>query len=98
MLNALDRWQRLYVLMDADEAGHEATTWLVEAFGSRALPVELPPGTKDIAELAPRPDGGVVLATAIHAAWTRTCTSSAPPVDMLGSTPAPGASGALPAA
>src|SRR5579864_3268357 len=86
MLNALDHWQRLYVLMDADQAGQGATTRLVEAFGSRALPVELPPGTKDVAELAPRPEGDVVLASAIHAAWTRTCTSSAPRSDGLGST------------
>jgi DNA primase len=54
MLNALDGWQRLYVLLDADEAGQEATTRVVEVFGSRALPVELPPGAKDVAELAPR--------------------------------------------
>ena len=71
MLNALDGWQRLYVLMDADNAGQEATIRLVEAFGSRAVPVELPPGTKDVAELAPRPDGAVVLATAIQTAARR---------------------------
>jgi DNA primase len=98
MLNALDHWQRLYVLMDADQAGQGATTRLVEAFGSRALPVDLPPGTKDVAELAPRPEGDVVLASAIHAAWTRTCTSSAPRSDGLGSTTGSGAPGALPAA
>ena len=68
MMNALDHWQRLYVLMDADKAGREATSRLVEAFGSRAVPLELPAGTKDAAELAPRPDGAVVLATGIRAA------------------------------
>ena len=71
MLNALNGWQRLYVLMDADNAGREATIGLVEAFGSRAVPVELPPGTKDVAELAPRPDGAVVLVTAIQTAARR---------------------------
>ncbi len=76
MLEALGRWKRLYVLMDADDAGREATARLVEAFGSGAVPVSLPPGVKDAADLAPRPDGGLVLAEAIQEAVARDSRST----------------------
>jgi len=76
MLEALGRWKRLYVLMDADDAGREATARLLEAFGSGAVPVSLPPGVKDAADLAPRPDGGLVLAEAIQEAVARDSSST----------------------
>jgi DNA primase len=71
-LTALKRWKRLYVVMDADDAGREATTRLCEALGEHAVPVPLPTGVKDPGELAPRPDGGVLFAQAITSALTGT--------------------------
>ena len=69
-LKALKRWERLYLVMDSDEAGREATTRLRDAFGDHAVPVSLPTGVKDPGELAPRPDGGVLFAQAIRTALT----------------------------
>jgi hypothetical protein len=58
----------LYAVLDADKSGREATASLVEAFGSRVLPVTLPSDVKDPADLAPRADGGVLFARAIYKA------------------------------
>jgi DNA primase len=71
-LKALKRWERLYLVMDADDAGREATARLCEALGDHAVPVALPTGVKDLGELAPRPDGGVLLAQAITSALAAT--------------------------
>ena len=38
MLEALKRWHRLYVVMDTDEAGREATLRLCDALGKHAVP------------------------------------------------------------
>jgi len=66
----LERWQRLYAILDADKGGHEATARLIDALGSRVIRVVLPPGVNDPAELAARPDGAVLLSAAIRAAVT----------------------------
>jgi DNA primase len=55
-LRALQRFARVYLVLDADEAGRAATATLTRALGRRARPVRLP-GVKDVAELAERPDG-----------------------------------------
>ena len=45
--------------------GLEATVRLADLLGAAAVPVPLPDGTKDVAELAPRPDGQTVFAAAL---------------------------------
>lgn len=55
-LRSLARFERLYLALDNDEAGREATEKLRQALGERALPMT-PPGVKDVAELAPDPEG-----------------------------------------
>ncbi len=55
-LNALTRFERIALVLDNDEAGQAASAELIRALGSRAIPVSLP-GVKDVADLAPRPDG-----------------------------------------
>jgi DNA primase len=65
-LSLLGQWERLYAVLDADEAGKEATTRLTEAFGSRVIPVQLPPGVKDPADLASLVDGSALLQQAIR--------------------------------
>ena len=70
-VSLLTRWGRVYTVLDADAAGQEATAHLVQALGSRVIPVALPPGIKDPAELAPRPDGEALFRAAIRAAVGR---------------------------
>jgi DNA primase len=65
-LALLERWQRLYAVLDNDQAGQEATARLVDALGSRVIPVKLPAGVKDPAELATRHDGAELLARVIQ--------------------------------
>jgi DNA primase len=65
-LALLERWQRLYAVLDNDQAGQEATARLVDALGSRVIPVKLPAGVKDPAELATRHDGAELFARAIQ--------------------------------
>ena len=60
------------IVMDADAAGREATSRLVEAFGAREVPVTLPHGIKDPADLARRSDGDKLFASAINEASART--------------------------
>ena len=55
-LRSLARFERLYLALDNDEAGRAATEKLMQALGERALPMT-PPGVKDVAELAPDPEG-----------------------------------------
>ncbi len=70
-LQLLGQWERLYSVLDADAAGQEATTRLTEAFGSRVIPVQLPPGVKDPADLASLGDGSALLQDAIRMAVDR---------------------------
>ena len=72
-LEALKRWDRLYLVLDDDDAGHQATSRLREALGDRAVPVSLPNGVNDPADLAARADGGLLFAHAIRSALNRTC-------------------------
>lgn len=55
-LAALARFPRVYLALDGDAAGREATVALRGLLGARAVPVTLP-GVKDVADLALRPDG-----------------------------------------
>jgi Toprim-like len=71
ILQLLDQWNRLYAVLDADAAGRDATALLIDAFGSRVIPVQLPPGTKDPADLAPLPDGSNVFCHAVRLAVER---------------------------
>src|SRR6187401_822165 len=70
-LQLLGQWERLYALLDADAAGQEATARLTEAFGSRVISVQLPPGAKDPADLASSVEGSAVLRDAIRKAVDR---------------------------
>jgi DNA primase len=58
-------FQRVYAVLDQDDAGMEATIRLMDALGPSAIPVALPGGIKDVAELAPRADGQAVFASAL---------------------------------
>lgn len=53
----LVRARRVYLVMDNDPAGQEATSWLQSLLDCRAVPISLPLGVKGVAELAVRPDG-----------------------------------------
>jgi DNA primase catalytic core len=58
-LDDLECFRRLYLALDADAAGQEATAGLLARLGARATPVRLPPtpGIKDVADLATQPGG-----------------------------------------
>jgi DNA primase len=68
VIDQLRSFRRVYLVLDQDEAGIEATLKLLDAIGPGAIPVALPEGTKDVAELAPRPDGQAPFAAALLAA------------------------------
>jgi DNA primase len=70
-LSLLSRWNRLYLILDGDEAGREATEQLTDSLGQRAIPVQLPVGVKDPADLAHRPDGEALFRAAILNAVSR---------------------------
>jgi DNA primase len=56
-LQALARFRRVFVVMDSDAAGRRATGDLSSALGSRALPIQLPGGVKDLNDLGQLPEG-----------------------------------------
>jgi len=58
---SLERFEDVYLVLDPDEAGREATKELHERLGDRAVPVALPPGVSDLNGLARRPDGRSIL-------------------------------------
>jgi DNA primase len=68
-LSLLERWQRVYAVLDGDAAGYEATALLVQLLGPRVIPLELPPGINDPAELACRADGQELFQAAIRDAF-----------------------------
>jgi DNA primase len=72
----LARWDRVYAVLDADTAGREATARLVDVLGSRVIPVDLPPGIKDPADLAQRVDGSELFRSAIRSAVAGRATQS----------------------
>ena len=61
LVDALQRFERIYVALDNDPAGQEATQRLTERLGQRAIPIALPPGLKDINDLGLHPDGRLLL-------------------------------------
>jgi len=70
-LQLLGRWSRLYLVLDNDTAGREATDQLIEAYGHRVIPVKLPPGVKDPADLASLADGEAMFRAALGDAIER---------------------------
>jgi DNA primase len=56
-LTLLKTWDRVYLALDQDRAGREATERIANELGARAVRIELPPGVKDMAELAQSADG-----------------------------------------
>jgi DNA primase catalytic core len=75
----LEPFRRLYVALDADDAGRAATSALVARLGARATPVRLPAlqGVKDVADLATLPGGREAFLAALADA-ARTAPESAP--------------------
>jgi DNA primase len=61
---ALAHFDRVYLLLDNDEAGRDAAVTLVSILGSRAVTVRLP-GVKDVADLATVPKGREIFSRAI---------------------------------
>jgi DNA primase len=53
----LERFGEVYLVLDPDEAGREATAELCERLGDRAIPVMLPTGIADLNSLGCRRDG-----------------------------------------
>ncbi|MFQ5808197.1 MAG: CHC2 zinc finger domain-containing protein [Armatimonadota bacterium] len=53
----LSRFRRVYLALDADEAGRRAAARLLSALGPRAIAVELPPGVHDLNDLGRSPAG-----------------------------------------
>ncbi|MBI2766250.1 MAG: toprim domain-containing protein [Chloroflexi bacterium] len=45
---SLERFEDVYLVLDPDEAGREATAELCKRLGDRAVPVALPPGVSDL--------------------------------------------------
>jgi hypothetical protein len=79
-LQLLGQWKHLYAVLDSDAAGQEATTRLTKAFGSRVIPIQLPPGMKDPADLAVLVDGSALLQVAIRQAIGRHVGAAPTPI------------------
>jgi DNA primase len=77
LLDQLRTFPRSYLVLDNDDAGLEAVLKLTQDLGSTAVPVVLPDGIKDVAELATCPDGRSVFAAAL--------------MDSIGASASPGA-------
>lgn len=67
MVEALRRFEHVFLALDGDTAGREATQRLLDELGPIAMPVTLP-GVKDVAELAARPDGAAYFSRSVTAA------------------------------
>jgi DNA primase len=65
VLDALDRFECIYLCLDADEAGELAAAELALRLGSRARRA-IVPNVKDVAELAHHPDGPAIFAAALE--------------------------------
>lgn len=61
----LERFEELYLVLDPDEAGREATEELRERLGERAIRVQLPAGIADLNSLGCRADGRQVFTRCI---------------------------------
>lgn len=64
VVEALGSFEQIYLVLDSDPAGQEATERLLSALSPRAVSVTLA-GVKDVAELATRPDGAIRFSRAI---------------------------------
>ena len=64
-LALLDQFRRVYLALDQDAGGRQGTERLATHVGSRAVRIELPPGVKDVADLAKLPDGDELFQAAI---------------------------------
>lgn len=62
---SLERFDEVYLALDPDEAGREATAELCKRLGERAIPVVLPQGVSDLNGLGRRPDGRSILTRCI---------------------------------
>jgi hypothetical protein len=71
VLQELRQFERLYVLLDDDEAGSTAAAVLCAALGPTAVPASLagPPGAKDVSDLATRLEGREVVVGTLARAW-----------------------------
>lgn len=67
IVEALGRFERIYLVLDSDPAGQEATERLLPALSPRAVPVTLA-GVKDVADLAIRTDGAAHFSRAVDEA------------------------------
>lgn len=56
-LAALRTFDRVYLVLDQDKGGREAADRLLQQLGGRAVRISLPPGVKDVADLAKEPGG-----------------------------------------
>jgi DNA primase len=65
VLDALDRFERIYLCLDNDDAGELASAELALRLGSAARRV-IVPKVKDVAELAHHPDGPAVFKAALE--------------------------------
>jgi DNA primase len=77
----LARFRRVYLALDADEAGRRAADGLATALGQRAVVLELPPGVHDLNDLGRLSDGRRAfqqcLELAAHRKEERCCTIDA---------------------
>ncbi len=64
-VSALSGFERVYLLLDNDEAGQAAAEGLAQVLQGRGVTMTLP-GVKDVAELATRGDGRRILARALQ--------------------------------
>lgn len=64
VLTLLARFPRVYLVLDNDQAGREATARIGAALGLPAVPVELH-GVKDVADLGRAPDGAALFRRAV---------------------------------
>lgn len=79
LIGALRTFARQYLCLDADKEGRAATSRLRQELGPNAIPVQLPERTKDVAELAPLPEGKRLFAAALIAAARRHLSDESPP-------------------
>jgi DNA primase len=64
-LAELERFERIYLILDTDEAGRQASHELAQVLGSRATEVILP-RVKDVADLALLPNGRATFARTLE--------------------------------
>jgi DNA primase len=89
IVERLRGFQRVYLVLDRDDTGLEATIRLADALGPAAIAVALPDGIKDVAELAPRGDGQAIFARALLDAVGATPPELVPARVIVGLQPDP---------